>query len=146
MTKFYVFSNLRAKEMIEAAGYRCVMLESQEERLKRTVALQIRRENDIEIISGFVNALSRTYCVYLIFMPQERKGCELVSNPDGRYLTGRETEFIRHVLNDDVVKKTCIEMGLSRSGYYKMLKKILGRLNLKTAEQLHSWALLHLSV
>ena len=146
MTKFYVFSNLKAKEMIEAAGYRCVMLESQEERLKRTVALQIRRENDIENISGFVNTLSSTYCVYLIFMPQEMKECELVSDPDGRYLTGRETEFITHVLNDDVVKKTCIEMGLSRSGYYKMLKKILGRLNLKTAEQLHSWALLHLSV
>ncbi len=146
MTKFYVFSNSKAREMIESAGYRCVMLESCSDSLKRTVALRIRREKDIECVESFVNRLSEIFCVYLIFMPPERNNHEIVSRPEGCFLSAKETAFITHVLNDDVVKKTCMELGLSRSGYYKMLKKILGRLNLKSAGQLRHWALLHLSV
>ena len=76
----------------------------------------------------------------------ETSSRRIVSSPTGRYLSGKENEFIAHVVNDDVVKKTCHDLGMSRSGYYKTLKRILGKLDLESAEQLRSWALVHLSV
>lgn len=147
MIRFSVFSNERAKSEIESFGFRCTMLETSSRRMMRTVAVSIRREDELRRVEDFVNVLSREYCVYIILHEQEqRDDDEIVSSPTGRYLSGKENEFIAHVVNDDVVKKTCHDLGISRSGYYKTLKRILGKLDLESAEQLRSWALLHLSV
>lgn len=148
MIRFHVFSNPKAKDFIEESGYRCTMLESASRRMVNTVAIGITRDSELKKVGVFLNALSREYCVYLILQDNRNAEVEedIVSSPSGLYLTGKENEFIAHVVNDDVVKKTCHDLSLSRSGYYKMLKRILGKLDLESAEQLRSWALVHLSV
>lgn len=147
MIRFYVFSNDRAKKSIEEAGFRVVCLESPEKLLSGVIAVNARSARELERIRPLVNELSRSNEVLLFLSsPAKKKSDDIVSSPQGVYLTTKETEFISHVLNDDVVKKTCSEMGISRSGYYKMLEKILGRLSLESAGQLKSWALVHLSV
>lgn len=147
MTRFYAFSNPEAKSYIESFGYRCSMLQSTHEKLRKAVALAVRKPADLEKASSFIDTLSSRYTVYIIFLDERNEDSdELVSSPSGAYLSGKETAFLYHFLNDDVVKKTLTELDMSRSGYYKMLKRILGKLDIESAGQLKMWALLHLSL
>ena len=38
------------------------------------------------------------------------------------------------------------EMGISHSGYYKLMHRLLDKLGLENVQQLRAWALMHLSV
>ena len=146
MIRFYSFSSAAARDFIEAAGWRCTMLESSHERLRGAVALAPGREGDLLRAASFLDRLSSRHTVYLVLIPPRRAGDGLVSRQLASALSGKECEFIHHFISDDVVKKTLCELGISKSGYYKMLKRILGKLDLPSAEHLRFWALINLSL
>lgn len=144
MIRFHVFSNPMLKARIERDGYKCMLMESVEPRLRDAVAVTIRRPGEFERLHSYLNRLSDEHVVYVLLHPV----CESMDGCIARRaaLTSSDNEFLSHLILDDCVKRSCMDLGISKSGYYKMVKKLLGKLNLKSVEQLKAWALLHLSV
>lgn len=145
MIRFYTFSNPALRRRIEESGWRCEALESGDKRLRSAVVFTTRSHKELEAVSGFVNELSRSNSVYMILRdPREREpGC-VVSSPSGAYLTSKDTAFLRHFLEDDVVKRTCADLDISRSGYYKTLDRLVRTLGCSSPAELKAWALMHL--
>lgn len=146
MTRFHLLGAERARRTIEAAGFRTKVLECPPGQLNGSICLWVRKAGDLGRVLALVNELSRQWRVHLIF--HDPKVCcgQIVSSPSGAYLTQRETEFLSHLVNDDVVKKSLGAMSISHSGYYKMLNRMLNKLGLEDSAQLRAWALIHLSV
>lgn len=144
MIRFHVFSNPLLKARIERDGYKCMLMESAEPRLRGAVAVTIRRPSEFERLHSYLNMLSAEHVVYVLLHPVRESvdGC-IVRNAS---LTSNENDFLSHLMLDDCVKRSCADLGISKSGYYKVMKKLLGKLNLESVEQLKAWALLHLSV
>lgn len=146
MTRFHLFGAERARRTIEEAGFRTNVLESPLGQLHDSICLWVRKASDLERVLPLVNELSRQWRVHLIFHDPKVSGDGIVSSPSGAYLTQRETEFLSHLVNNDVVKKSLCAMSISHSGYYKMLNRMLDKLGLEDSAQLRAWALIHLSV
>lgn len=146
MIKFYVFSNLSAMREISGAGFRCSVLVSRESFLADTVLVTMKKARELAGAAGFINGLSRRYCVLMILMRPKTGAGGLVCHDQGACLTEKETVFLSRLINDDVVKKTMAEMGISHSGYYKLMHRLLDKLGLENVQQLRAWALMHLSV
>ena len=57
-----------------------------------------------------------------------------------------ETLFINSIIKNDLVKFTCIDLKISKSSYYNVLKKMLQKTGQESIEALRYWAILHLSI
>lgn len=141
MIRFFCYSNLKLKKRIEDEGYKCTLLHSNEAGLRNSAVLGVKKTGEFDRVKDFINELSNEFSIYLVLGDASAASdCEVL------YLSERETEFLRHILSDNVVKKTCMEMKLSRAGYYKILHRLMTKLNAGSIDEVRAWALLHLSL
>lgn len=139
MTKITVFGNYSLYLNALSDGYKCNFAESDES----FTLLNVRAKSDIIALKETIAYFNSKGKVKILCRRKKERSDE---THRGAYLSSRHTRFLLAYMKNPLPKGVCIDVGISRSTYYRMLEEVLETLSLRSGEQLRMWGLYHLSV
>lgn len=140
MNKITVFGNYSLFLNASADGHKCRFVELPD--AEPVTVISIRSKADIISMGQLISYFAR-HCRVMIVCSHIR------SRGDGgggfHSLSARHTRFLIAFMRNSMPKGVCIDIGISRSTYYRMIDELLDFLALRDVSQLRMWALYHLS-
>lgn len=147
MNKITVFGNYPLFLNASADGYKCQFVDTSEG--EPFTALSIRSKADIiamdEVISYFA-AKGRVLIVCSHLKSRCDEGFINTRRNGFHSLSARQTRFLIAFMRNSLPKGVCLDLGISRSSYYRLVDELLSELSLRDVRQLRMWALYHLCI